>query len=207
MSPTRRELVEATRARILDAATRLVRERGANGFSMDLLAKEAGVARATVYEHFRSKRSVLDELASSSAGMLALDNRASLNGDPLTSLRDMLGAVCRHWDENGAAVRELRALTAVTGAEPPIDAVDPAYIRGIVGGLAAGGHLRARWSSDEAVDALALLTSFPTYEHLRGTPARSVEEIESLLAMLAVSIVAPNGAADAVGQSAAAKST
>jgi AcrR family transcriptional regulator len=56
MSPTRRELVRATRARIIEAAARLTRERGASGFSMDVLAKEAGVARATVYEHFRSRR-------------------------------------------------------------------------------------------------------------------------------------------------------
>jgi|SRR5579862_3679278 len=207
MSPTRRELVQATRARILEAANRLVRERGAGGFSMDLLAKDAGVARATVYEHFRSKRAVLDELASSSTRALTVDNRLSLNGDPLTALRDMLGAVCRHWEENGATVRELRSLVAVTGAEAPVDAVDTAYLRAVVAGLDAGGHLRARWSSDEAVDALAVLTSYPTYERLRGEPRRTPEEVESLLAMLAVSIVAPNGAADAVAQSAAAKST
>ena len=206
MSPTRRELVQATRARILEAANRLVRERGANGFSMDLLAKEAGVARATVYEHFRSKRAVLDELASSSTRALTVDHRLSLNGDPLTALRDMLGAVCRHWDENGATMRELQSLVAVTGAEPRIDAVDGAYLRAVVTGLDAGGHLRARWSSDEAVDALALLTSYPTYERLRGSPSRTPEEIESLLAMLAVSIVAPNGAADGVASSAATTS-
>jgi AcrR family transcriptional regulator len=207
MSPTRRELVRATRGRILEAAARLVRERGANGFSMDLLAKEAGVARATVYEHFRSKRTVLDELASSSTGMVMIDNRASINGDPLTALRDMLGAVCRHWDENAETVRELRSLVAVTGSEPPFDGVEPAYLKAVVAGLDAGGHLRARWSSDEAIDALALLTSYPTFERLRGVPVRSADEIESLLAMLAVSIVAPNGSGDVVAQSAAAKST
>jgi AcrR family transcriptional regulator len=49
MSPTRRELVRATRAKIIEAAGRLTAERGPNGFSMDVLAKEAGVARATVY--------------------------------------------------------------------------------------------------------------------------------------------------------------
>jgi len=206
MSPTRRELVEATRARILDAATRLVRERGANGFSMDLLAKEAGVARATVYEHFRSKRTVLDELASSSTGTLTIDNRASLNGDPLIALRDMLAAVCRHWEDNRETVRELRSLVAVTGTDAPVDAVEPDYLKAVVAGLDAGGHLRARWSSAEAFDALALLTSYPTYERLRGAPARSAEEIEALLAMLAVSIVAPNGAVDGVSHAVATTS-
>ena len=115
--------------------------------------------------------------------------------------------MCRHWEENAETVRELRSLVAVTGTEPPVDGVEPAYLKAVVAGLDAGGHLRARWSSDEAVDALALLTSYPTFERLRGAPVRSADEIESLLAMLAVSIVAPNGSADVVAQSAAAKST
>src|SRR6266568_7071462 len=98
MSPTRRELVRATRTRIVDAAGRLTRDRGPSGFSMDVLAKEAGVARATVYEHFRSKRAVLDELASSSSRSLTLDNQGAHVEDPLTAMRDMIGVVCRHWD-------------------------------------------------------------------------------------------------------------
>jgi AcrR family transcriptional regulator len=193
MSPTRKELVKATRARIIDAAARLTRERGPNGFSMDLLAKEAGVARATVYEHFRSKRAVLDELASSSSQSLAVEHLDSDITDPLTALRDMLGAVCRHWDEHEAEVRELRTLVAVTGSEAPTDGVDGEYLQKIVAGLAADGHLRPRWSSADAVDALALLTSYPTYERLRRSPERTPAQIEALLAKLAVSIVAPSG--------------
>jgi AcrR family transcriptional regulator len=194
MSPTRRELVKATRARIVDAAARLVRERGPNGFSMELLAREAGVARATVYEHFRSKRAVLDELASSTARALALAGQDKNISDPLTALRDMLGAVCRHWNEHEQSVRELRSLVAVTGADAPTDGVADEYLRCVVDGLAAAGHLRPRWSPGDAVDALAVLTSYPTYEHLRS-PARTPAQIEALLAKLAVSIVAPNGAA------------
>src|SRR5215469_12931026 len=83
MSPTRRELVKATRGRIVDAAGRLTRERGPNGFSMDVLAKEAGVARATVYEHFRSKRAVLDELASSISSTIMLEGQREAAADPL----------------------------------------------------------------------------------------------------------------------------
>jgi AcrR family transcriptional regulator len=192
MSPTRRELVKATRKRILDAAARLLRERGPNGFSMDVLAKEAGVARATVYEHFRSKRAVLDELAAATTRSLTLENHATIAGDPLTALRDMLGAVCVHWHEREETVRELRSLVAVTGSEACTDGVGDAYLRDVVSGLAAAGHLRPRWSPDDAVDALALLTSYPAYERLRGTPAREPAQIEALLAKLAVSIVSPN---------------
>jgi AcrR family transcriptional regulator len=192
MSPTRRELVATTRARILDAAACLARKRGPNGFSMDVLAKEAGVARATVYEHFHSKRVVLDELAASTSRALTLEQRGSRVGDPLTALRDMLGAVCRHWSEHEVAVHDLRALAAATGTHGPTEAVDAEYLRCIVGGLSAAGHLRAHWSTDDAVDALALLTSYPTYEQLCGSAPRSTMQIEALLAKLAISIVAPN---------------
>jgi len=190
VSPTRRELVSATRARILEAAARLLPDCGPNGFSMDLLAKEAGVARATVYEHFHSKGVVLDELASSASRALMLEHDGPHLGDPLTALRDMLAAVCRHWHEHERAAREARTLAAMTGAEPPCDALDAEYLRCIVGRLMSGGHLRPHWSPDDAVDALGVLASYPTYERLRRSPARTPNQVEAMLAKLAVSIVA-----------------
>ena len=64
------------------------------------------------------------------------------------------------------------------------------YLRCLVSSLSGAGHLRPRWSSADAVDALALLTSYPTYERLRA-PGRNSAQIEAMLAKLAVSIVAP----------------
>src|SRR5438105_2983528 len=195
MSPTRRELVRATRARIVEAAGRLTRERGPNGFSMDVLAKEAGVARATVYEHFRSKRAVLDELASSISRTIVLDERSG-GADPLLALRDMLGDVCRHWTEHDERMRGLRTLNALTGAEHAADGVDEKQLRRLVEALGAGGQLRSHWSADEAVDALAALTSYSTYERLRRAP-RTPDQVEAVLAKLAVSIVTPGAVAAA----------
>jgi AcrR family transcriptional regulator len=184
--------VRATRTRILDAATRLTHERGPTGFSMDLLAKEAGVARATVYEHFRSKRAVLDELAASAARSVTLDAANSADVDPLRALRDTLAEVCRHWSDHEDTMRELRTLAAMTGGDPAFDAIDPESLRKLVDALASGGHLRSHWTADDAHDALAVLTSYPTYERLRrGTESRSPDEVEALLAKLAISIVAP----------------
>ena len=191
MSPTRRELVKTTRTRILDAAARLMRECGPRGFSMDLLAREAGVARATVYEHFRSKHALLDELASSTSRALTLNGQSLPIDNPLTALRDMLGAVCRHWCDHDGAIRELRTLVAVTGNDAPTDGIDAGYLRCIVEAIAASGQLRPRWSTEDAVDALAVLTSYPTFERLRRANARTPAEIETLLAKLAVVIVSP----------------
>ena len=191
MSPTRRELVNATRNRILTAASRLMRERGAHGFSMDLLAREASVARATVYEHFRSKNVLLEELASSTSRALTLNNPSNHIGDPLTALRDMLGAVCRHWSDCDESIRELRTLVAVTGSDAPTDAIEPEYLRGLVEAISAAGQLRPRWSLEDAVDALAVLTSHPTYERLRRSNKRTPAQVETLLAKLAVVIISP----------------
>jgi AcrR family transcriptional regulator len=190
LSPTRRELVRATRARILEAAARLAHERGPGGFSMELLAKEAGVARATVYEHFRSKRAVLDELAISTSRSVALESTTLADVDPLRALRDTLTEVCQHWSGHEAAMRELRTLTAMTGADVTGDAIDTAALQKLVEALAGGGHLRAHWSVEDATDALAVLTAYATYERLRAGD-RTPEQVEALLAKLAISIVTP----------------
>jgi AcrR family transcriptional regulator len=193
MSPTRRELVRATRTRIVDAAGRLTRERGANGFSMDVLAKEAGVARATVYEHFRSKRAVLDELASSIARSVTMDDTRGVTSDPLVALRDILGAVCRHWAEHEERMNGLRTLTALTGGDQAGEGIDENQLRRLVEALAAAGQMRSHWTVDEAADALGALTSYATYERLRRAP-RTPEQVEAVLAKLVVSIVSPGAA-------------
>jgi AcrR family transcriptional regulator len=197
MSPTRRELVRATRTRIVDAAGRLTRDRGASGFSMDVLAKEAGVARATVYEHFRSKRSVLDELASSIARTVTMDEARAPTADPLVALRDILGAVCRHWAEHEERMNGLRTLTALTGGDQGAEGIDDKQLRRLMEALSASGQMRAHWTIDEATDALGALTSYATYERLRRAP-RTPEQVEAVLAKLVVSIVSrgTNGSAN-----------
>jgi len=71
------------------------------------------------------------------------------------------------------------------------DAIDPDYLRGLVEAISASGQLRPRWSLDDAVDALAVLTSHPTYERLRRSNARTPAQVETLLAKLAVVIISP----------------
>jgi len=189
-------LVRATRIRIVDAAGRLTRDRGAGGFSMDVLAKEAGVARATVYEHFRSKRAVLDELATSIARTVSMDETRTGTNDPLVALRDLLGAVCRHWAEHEERMSGLRTLTALTGGEQGGEGIDEKELRRLVEALADAGQMRAHWTVDEATDALGALTSYATYERLRRAP-RTPEQVEAVVAKLVVSIVSPGAPSNA----------
>lgn len=61
-SPLRREQKEATRQRILDAAGRLMENRGLEELSYAAIAAEAGVQERTVYRHFRNRSALLDGL-------------------------------------------------------------------------------------------------------------------------------------------------
>jgi AcrR family transcriptional regulator len=197
MSPSRRELVAATHTRILSAAAQLSRERGVGRFSMDELARSAGVARATVYEHFRSKRAVLDELTSRQARDVSPgDVTEGAPSEPLAVLRAALRGSCRHWATNEAAAQEARTLAAITGVARNGDLV-PAGLNKVVDALAATGHLRSHWTRDEAVAALSVLTSFETYERLRAGGSRSEVDVEAVLTKLAIAVISPPSAGNA----------
>src|SRR5687768_1875062 len=61
-SPLRTEQKEATRQRILDAAGRLLEDRGLEEFSFAAIAKEARVQERTVYRHFPTKNALIESL-------------------------------------------------------------------------------------------------------------------------------------------------
>jgi TetR/AcrR family transcriptional regulator, transcriptional repressor for nem operon len=60
--PTSKEETTSTAAQILDAAERLVQERGFNGFSYADIASELGVTKAALHYHFASKADLGDAL-------------------------------------------------------------------------------------------------------------------------------------------------
>ncbi|QGU06028.1 Fatty acid metabolism regulator protein [Corynebacterium occultum] len=59
MHQKRRELAEPTRKAILDAAARLMAERGFEGTTVAALEKESGFPASSIYWHFSSKEGVL----------------------------------------------------------------------------------------------------------------------------------------------------
>ena len=61
-SDRRREGAQETRRRVLDAAGKLLAERGYAGTTIAAVAGEAGVAAETVYAAFRNKRTLVGEL-------------------------------------------------------------------------------------------------------------------------------------------------
>jgi AcrR family transcriptional regulator len=70
-SPTRRRLTaEERRAGILDAALAVFSARGYHASSIDDIAREAGISKALIYEHFDSKQSLYGDLLEQNANEL-----------------------------------------------------------------------------------------------------------------------------------------
>jgi AcrR family transcriptional regulator len=79
-SDRRREQAQETRRRMLEAAGRLLAERGYAGTTIAAVAREAGVAPETVYAAFRNKRTLVGELVRASARGAASAPPASQQG-------------------------------------------------------------------------------------------------------------------------------
>ena len=70
-SPTRRRLTaEERRAGILDAALAVFSARGFHSSSIDDIAREAGISKALIYEHFESKQELYADLLERNANEL-----------------------------------------------------------------------------------------------------------------------------------------
>src|SRR6516162_674589 len=112
----RQVATEQTRARILTAARELLLSSdGFSGFSIDAVARQADVARMTVYHQFGSKIGLLEALSDSLAahgGMEQLANAFRQPG-PLDALDEYIRVFSRFWQSDRLVTRRLRALSAL----------------------------------------------------------------------------------------------
>ena len=114
----RQRSVEAGRARIVAAARDLLESDADEGFSIDAVARRAGVARMTVYNQFESRAGLLEALFDSLAadGPLGRIPEVLKQRDGLAALDEYVAVFGRFWTLNRRAHRRLRAV-AVHDAE------------------------------------------------------------------------------------------
>lgn len=74
-APRRRQQAAATRARILESARQLLRERGYPATSLTMVAQAAQVAVETVFAYFGTKRGLLSALVESAVDPSAFDQQ------------------------------------------------------------------------------------------------------------------------------------
>ena len=190
----RQEAVDRTKSRVLAAARKfLTSSEAAHGFSIDAIARRAGVTRATVYHGFNSKTGLLGELYDSLATDAALGERIGLafRAVGLTAaLRRIVSAYCRLWATNRSLIRRLHALADVDAGFSRVDrsewrrAALTALLAQHSGERAPNTARRHR----ELIDTLHMLTSFESYDAL-ARRGRSDATVARLIAELALRVV------------------
>ena len=92
-APTRRRLTaEERRSAILDAALTAFSQKGYHATSIDDIAREAGVSKALIYEHFASKQELHADLIARNARELTQRVAGALSGVEIESTVERLAA-------------------------------------------------------------------------------------------------------------------
>jgi len=171
----RKAAADETRARVVAAARELiVAADGVRGFTIDAVARQAGVARMTVYYQFGSKRGLLEAVFDDLAARGGMQQMATVfsRADPLEALDALVAVFGRFWASDRLALRRFRALAALDPElEPAVRARDEWRRNGcrvIVGRLAERYGRPPAAATDDAVDVLHTLTSFETFDALAG---------------------------------------
>ena len=103
--------VTRTRARVLAATIDLLAERGYSGFSIEGIVDRTGIAKTTLYRHWRSREALLAAAIVELGGAGPLPDTGSVRQD----LQDLLApgsmpraapdgsAACQHWSKHPRA--------------------------------------------------------------------------------------------------------
>jgi AcrR family transcriptional regulator len=171
-SPAREAAASETRARIVSVARGLLAADPYVPFSLEAVAKAAGVTRLTVYHQFGGRRAlmeaVFDELAAQ-AGLGQRLGEAAAEPDPRAGIVRAIEVFCGFWSSGPAA--HLR-LSSATAADPELaeslrdrNERRRGLLAVIVERLAKAGDVRADAAKD-LVDVLFAVTSFHVFAEL-----------------------------------------
>jgi AcrR family transcriptional regulator len=168
----RQRSVEAGRDRILAAARDLLADDDAEGFSIDAVARRAGVARMTVYNQFDSKGGLLEALFDSLAASGPFAQLADIfkQDDPLVVLDEYVAIFGRFWTLHRRAHRRLRA-AAMHDEElaAAIEARNERRRKGIAELLRRlGDRAHPVVPRSEVVNVIHVLLSFDTFNEIAG---------------------------------------
>ena len=181
-----------TRERILQAAARMLEERGGKGVRMGDIAKETGISRQAVYLHFSSRTELLIATVLYTGDQLDVEarlapSRAASSGVERLRLYiefwgnfipDIYGAgkalmMAQDTDEAAAAAWQDRMLAMKDGCRAAIEALDD------------DGTLASGWTPKKAIEALWTMLLVPNWENLTNECGWSTEEYIRYLHLIA----------------------
>jgi len=192
-SSVRTAAAAAKRDRVIEAAARSLREDASiAAFSLDAVAKVAGVTRLTVYHQFGSRRGLLeavfDEIARQ-GGLTEISDAMAMS-DPRAALDRLVEIFCAFWNRDAAVGRLHEAM-----------ATDPEFAQALIGrnerrrktvNVLVGriaGKTASPQARQDAVDLIFALTSFAMFAMLRVD--RSVDDLCALVKSACRSALGP----------------
>jgi len=196
----RQRSVEAGRERILRAARELLADEDGETFSIDAVARRAGVARMTIYNQFESKAGLLEALFDTLAAQGPLGQIAGVfkEQDPLVTLDAYVAIFGRFWTLHRSTHRRLRAAAAhdaeLAAAMNARNARRRIGITEILRRL--GDRARPVVARAEIVDVIHVMLSFETFNELAGedrTPDDIVPVMRRLVRAVLGIPVRPSG--------------
>jgi AcrR family transcriptional regulator len=163
---------QRTRERIVTAVRELLREGRFHESTVEQVAERAGVSRATVYQHFRSRIDLVDaicETFDANPALLELRQVVELPDADAALDRTIANAV-RFWSSEDQVLSQLYGVAAIDPAARDLVDRQRADRRGelerLVRNLHRAGRLPQR-ATARALTLLLVLTSYETYRELR----------------------------------------
>lgn len=183
VSSVRASAAAETRERIIAAGAKLLRKDASIvNFSLEMVAKAAGVTRLTVYNQFGSRRGLLEAVFDDIAregGLFELAEVMTM-ADPRAALDRVVAIFCTFWSHDPA----IGGLNQAVATDPEFgDSLVERNERrrelltALVSRIA--GKPAAKHAVQDAVDLIFVLTSYPSFAAL--SPQRSSQEVCRLL--------------------------
>ena len=177
---------DATRERIMSAVRELLAEGSFHESTVEEVADRAGIARATLYQHFGSRLDLVDGICDTFAvnpALLAIRETVELP-DPEEALADTVSNCVRFWSSEDAILSQLYGVSAIDPAAKDLVDRQRADRRGemqrLVRHLHTTGRLRSGVSERKALALLLVLTSYETFRELREAGLSDRELTKSL---------------------------
>lgn len=173
------------RVKILLAAQECIAERGFSGTRMTGIARRAGVATGTLYNHFPSRAELFTELFRRVSGHELALARVGVAGDGAVAprLEKSLGEWCRRAIESGRLAYALLTEPVDVAVARERTAFQSAYIRlyaGLIDEGIAAGEFPSQNSTVAAAGLIGALTEILVHPLAGGAP-NEVADTEELI--------------------------
>lgn len=193
-------MADETKARIFEAATTIIKNRGPEGLTVDAVADLAGVSRKTVYNHFAGKYALIERAASIWTGK-TLEALQVIADDPTLAFVPKLNAIVeKGYAELRAGGRLMYGRESAAGLEPQgfrteLKARFQGFIEGIVRDAKAAGLVRPEFDTRRLTFAIInIVGGLTILDGLEDEPFSKVDILKDSLKALVGGILTAEGA-------------